>query len=114
MGPLAGGFLADFFSIHQIVIGAQWTDPSRDIHFPSLYLGPFTLLFCLAFIIGLVTLNSLTTIREEGEASRQEVLAELLASTRLITRTIGSAPALRLLGRFAHLLFVQRHDRKSG
>ncbi|HEU0022453.1 MAG TPA: MFS transporter [Dehalococcoidia bacterium] len=102
LGPLVGGFLADYFSVHQIVIGFQWISPNGDSQLPSLHLVSFTLLFSLASLIGLITLNALTTIKEEGEARREDVLAELVASTHQISRTIGSFPALRLLSQFAY------------
>jgi MFS family permease len=102
LGPLVGGFLADYFSVHELAINFQWVDPNGEIHFPSLRLVAFTLLFSLAFIIGSATLNALKTIKEEGEASREVVLAELLVSTSQISRTVGSVPTLRLLGQFAY------------
>jgi MFS family permease len=102
LGPLVGGVLADFFCESQLIISFQWIDPSGEMQFPIVRLVAYTLLFSLAFIVGLITLNALTTIEEEGGASREVVLATLLGSTQQITRTIGSVPALRLLGHFAY------------
>jgi MFS family permease len=100
LGPLAGGLLADFFSERQFSIAFGWVDATRNIEFPAVHLAGFDFLFSIAFLIGLLTLNTLTTIREEGEVGRKEVLEELLAPTREMARTIGAIPGLRILGGF--------------
>jgi MFS family permease len=82
LGPLVGGVLADFFRESQLIISFQWIDPSGEMQFPIVRLVAYTLLFSLAFIVGLITLNALTTIEEEGGASREVVLATLLGSTQ--------------------------------
>lgn len=103
LGPLAGGLLADFFSGRQFSVAFSWTDATdvtRNIEFPAVHLAGFDFLFSIAFLIGLITLNTLTTIREEGEVGRKEVLEELLAPSREMARTIGAIPGLRVLGGF--------------
>jgi MFS family permease len=103
LGPLAGGLLADFFSDRQFSIDFAWTDATdaaRSFEFPAVHLAGFDFLFSIAFLIGLITLKTLTTIKEEGEVGRKEVLEELLAPTREMVRTIGAIPGLRVLGGF--------------
>jgi MFS family permease len=103
LGPLAGGLLADFFSDRQFSIDFGWTDATdaaRSFEFPAVHLAGFDFLFSIAFLIGLITLKTLTTIKEEGEVGRKEVLEELLAPTREMVRTIGAIPGLRVLGGF--------------
>jgi MFS family permease len=97
LGPLAGGILADFFSGREFSITFEWTEATRDFGFPAVHLAGFDFLFSIAFLIGLLTLNTLTTIREKGEAGREEVLEELLAPTREMARTIGAIPGVRVL-----------------
>jgi MFS family permease len=100
LGPLAGGLLADLFAGREFSIAFGWTDVTRNFEFPAVHLAGFDFLFSIAFVIGLIILNTLTTIREEGEAGRQKALDELLAPTWEMARTIGAIPGLRVLGGF--------------
>jgi MFS family permease len=100
LGPLAGGLFADYFSERKLSITFEWISPTTMFQFPALDLTGFDFVFGIAFGIGLITLNTLTTIREEGEVGREVVLAELLAPTREMTRTIGAVPGIRLLSEY--------------
>jgi len=100
LGPLAGGFLADFFDARKFVVHFEWTDPSRVLDWAAIDLSGFDFLFAIAFIIGLMTLNILIGVREEGEASREQVLNELMGQTRTITRAVSSVPGLNFVGMF--------------
>lgn len=100
LGPLFGGLFADFFSVRALRITVDWVSPRAPFEFLALDLTGFEFLFGIAFIIGLITLNTLTTIREEGEVGREVVLDELLAPTRAMTRSISSVPGMRFIGDF--------------
>lgn len=102
LGPLVGGRFADFFSVRALSINIEWIDPSRTIDLPAVNLTGFDFLFVLAFVIGLVALNTLTTIREEGEVSREIVLEELLAQSQGVTRAVSSVPGLRFAAQFPY------------
>ncbi|HEU0022646.1 MAG TPA: MFS transporter [Dehalococcoidia bacterium] len=101
-GPLAGGLFSDFFSVRQLGLVFEWVDPSRVAQVTFLNFTGFDFLFVLAFIIGLVTLNTLTTLLEEGEVGREVVLAELLGPTREMARVIGHIPGLRGLSKYPY------------
>ncbi|MBM3943510.1 MAG: MFS transporter [SAR202 cluster bacterium] len=92
LGPLAGGLLADFFSGHQLNLTLQWIDPGRTIQLPVIKMAGFDFLFILAFILGLIVLNILATIREEGEVDRQVVLDQLTAQARTGFQAVTSVP----------------------
>jgi MFS family permease len=100
LGPLVGGLFADFFSVRTLRITIEYVSPRVPFEFLALDLTGFEFLFGIAFIIGLITLNTLTTIHEEGEVGREVVLDELLAPTRAMTRSISSVPGLRFIGDF--------------
>ncbi|HEX75729.1 MAG TPA: MFS transporter [Dehalococcoidia bacterium] len=100
LGPLFGGLFADFFSVRQFTISLTWADPTRALQWPVLYLTGFDFLFAVAFIMGLVTLNTLTKLREEGEIGREIVLGELLSRTRPIARAVSSVPGLGFVTAF--------------
>ena len=100
LGPLAGGFFADYFSKRALAIDFTWTDPSRVLEFAAINLTGYDFLFAIAFLIGIITLNTLTTIREEGEVGREVALEELLAQSRGVSRAVSSVPGLRFVAQF--------------
>jgi MFS family permease len=102
LGPLVGGLLADFFSERTLRITFDWIDPKREFAFSAVHLTGFDFLFAIAFLLGLITLNTLTTIREEGAASREALLDELMAPTRQMTRALAVIPGVRMLGEFPY------------
>jgi MFS family permease len=113
LGPLVGGLFADFFSVRVFRLTFEWVSHGTPVfEFPALDLTGFEFLFGIAFVIGLLTLNTLTTIKEDGEVGREVVLDELLAPTRAMTRSMGSVPGLRFIGEFpfAYLMRVPGLD----
>ena len=100
LGPLVGGYLADYFSLRQLNLTFTWIDPLGSIQIPALSIIGFDFLFGIAFIIGVITLSTLATIREEGEVSREVVLESLMAPTRELSRPMSSVPAFNLWSNF--------------
>ena len=100
ISPLLGGLFADFFSVRYFQISFEWVDPTRTFDFPALYLTGFVFLFVVAFVFGLLTMNFLTRIREEGEVNTQVVMDELIAQTRDNLRVLNSVPGLSMMSHF--------------
>ncbi len=100
LGPLLGGFLADFFSVREFTISFSWVDPERVLQLPALNLSGFDFVFVIAFIIGIITLRALSSLSEKGEVGREKVLDELMGQTRLLARAVSSVPGLRFLTNF--------------
>ena len=100
LGPIVGGILADFFSMRQFNVRFEWIDPLRTAQWSALNFSGLDFLFVIAFIIGLITLNILISLHEEGEVDRKEVLDELMAQTRTITRAVSSVPGLGFVSHF--------------
>lgn len=102
LAPLVGGRFADFFSVRAFSISVEWIDPTRTVDLPALSLTGYDFLFAIAFILGLAAMNTLTTIREEGETSREAVMEELMAGSADMTRAVSSVPGLRLAAQFPY------------
>jgi hypothetical protein len=100
LGPLVGGFLLTFFGTRQLNLNFTWIDPTGSIQFPALSIIGYDFLFVIAFIMGLVTLSILATIREEGEISREVTLESLMFPTRELSRPMSSVPAFNLTANF--------------
>ncbi len=97
--PLLGGLFADFFSVRHLQVAFEWESPGRIIEFPAVFLTGFDFLFAVAFLMGLVTLRVLATIREEGEVDQQVVMDTLMAQTRDNLRVLNTVPGLAMASR---------------
>ena len=108
--PLLGGLFADFFSVRHLQIAFEWVSPARTIEFPAVFLTGFDFLFAVAFLVGLVTLRVLGTVREEGEVDQQVVMDTLMAQTRDNLRVLNTIPGLAMVSRVpqATVRFVPR------
>jgi len=102
LGPLLGGFLADFLSVRQLSLIFEWISPIRSIQLPVLSLSGFDFLFCITFIVGLFTLSALVAFREKGEVGREVILDTLFAPMRHAVRPMSSVPGLNFLGQFPY------------
>lgn len=100
LGPLCGGLLADFFSTRQLDLILTWISPVNYVQFSTLSIIGLDFLFGIAFVLGLMTLSTLATIREEGEVSREVILESLIFPTRELSRPMSSVPAYNLLSNF--------------
>jgi MFS family permease len=100
LGPLCGGLLADFFSARQLNLTFTWIDPVSSVQLPALSIIGFDFLFGIAFVLGVVTLGTLATIREEGEVGREIILQSLFFPMRELSRPMSSVPAYNLLANF--------------
>ncbi|MFH1647780.1 MAG: MFS transporter [Chloroflexota bacterium] len=100
LGPLYGGYLADFFQVRQLNLTFSWADPGRLIELPALSIIGYDFLFLIAFILGVLTLSTLALIREEGEVSREVILESLFYPTREMSRPVSSVPSYNLFSNF--------------
>ena len=102
LAPLVGGRFADFFSVRAFYISVGWIDPTRTVDLPAFHLTGYDFLFAVAFALGIAAMNTLTTIREEGEVDREVVMEELLAGSADMTRAMSSVPGLRFAAQFPY------------
>lgn len=100
LGPLLGGQLADYFSGRQLGITLTWLDPTHTVQLMGLSFTGFDFLFCITFVIGIITLNALIALREEGETSREVALDALLSPMRQVALPMSSVPGLNFLSQF--------------
>jgi MFS family permease len=89
LGPVLGGFMADFFSQRHFNLTFTWTSPAHSMQIQALNITGFGFLFATAFFLGLVTLSVLANLREEGEVSRDVVLESLINPIRELYRPVS-------------------------
>jgi len=100
LGPLLGGFLADFFSTRQLNLIFNWSDPLTTLEFTAINISGRDFLFGIAFVLGLITLGFLALIREEGEEGREVILESLMSPMREISQPMSSVPGFTFLSNF--------------
>ncbi len=96
-GPIAGGALADIFASRSLQLDFTWSSPDRVVELPALSVTGFEFLFLIAFVAGLLSLNLLVALREEGEAPRDVALGELTAGLEASARAVSSVPGIGAL-----------------
>ena len=102
IGPIAGGLMADYFSVRSLGLDLSWTSPSGVLELPAISLTGFDFLFAIAFLVGLFSLNLLVALREEGEVPRDIALSELAARAGPAARAVSSVPGLGAVSAFSY------------
>lgn len=74
--------------------------PASHVELPALSIIGHDFLFCIAFVIGVITLGTLAAIREEGEATREAVLESLFYPTRDLSRKVSTTPTYNIFSNF--------------
>jgi MFS family permease len=100
LGPIAGGFLADFFATRQLNLTFTWIDPASTINLPFISIIGRDFLFGIAFLLGILTLAMLATIREEGDVGREVILESLYEPIKDISRPMSTVPGFAFLANF--------------
>lgn len=100
LGPVAGGFLADFFATRQLNLTFTWIDPASTINLPFISIIGRDFLFGIAFLLGILTLGMLATIREEGDVGREVILESLYQPIKDISRPMSTVPGFTFLANF--------------
>ncbi len=97
LGPIAGGFLADFFSTRQVNLTFTWIDTASTINLPFFSITGRDFIFGIAFILGLIALGMLARIREEGDVDREVILESLYSPIKEISRPMSTVPGFTFL-----------------
>lgn len=97
LGPLLGGLFADFFDTRAFRISFEFLNNGDVTTFSPFFLNGLDFLFAIAFLLGLGTLGALALVKEEGEADREVVMAELMGPMRGLARPMSSVPGVSTL-----------------
>jgi hypothetical protein len=81
--------MADYFNERHFGLTLAWTSPTHSTQIQALNLTGFSFLFAIAFFWGLITLNLLAHLREEGEVSRDTVLESLVNPMCKLSRPLN-------------------------
>lgn len=77
VGPMLGGFLADFFAHRHLLWNIQWDGPKGTSLVPILNLQSWNFLFIIGGALALLSLRLLKKVKEEGEVEKDAAVAEM-------------------------------------
>jgi MFS family permease len=82
IGPLIGGWVADFFSTRSIAWNVQMTGPKGDYSFELLQLHNWNFLFLIGGLLAIAALHTLRKVKEQGEVETGIAKAEMKVAFR--------------------------------
>lgn len=97
IAPILGGVLADFFAFRELSISINWAEPTTSLSMTALNFKALDFLFFIAFIVGLYALHRLSSVKEEGEVTEEEVRTQLMNEMLSPVRRLSGIPGIRHL-----------------
>jgi hypothetical protein len=99
LAPLVGGLCADFFAAHELNLSFTWKTNVNAVTVQVLNFHAWTLLFGLAFLVGLVSLRQLSFVQETAGTVNPLLMRDLLLEARQAVRGLSSVAGLVRVGR---------------
>ena len=113
IAPLVGGVFSDFFASRELALTISWSEPMRQVSWHALNLRALDFLFLFAFLIGIISINLIARVREQGEVTEKEVITHLLAEVSGPLRLVSSIPGIRHLIDLPFAAWNWKNDRDS-
>lgn len=94
VSPIVGGVLADFFAEQHFRIDLTWASPGSVFELPTMTPTGHDFLFVFSLVIGLLSLNLLAALQEEGAVGRDVAMHELTAGMGPVLRAVSTVPGV--------------------
>jgi MFS family permease len=82
LAPLIGGYLADYYTLRQLRVIAEWTGPSLQKSFRLLLLHEWNFLFLIGAVLTVIAIQLLPRVKEAGEVEKDIVKRIMRKSLR--------------------------------
>jgi MFS family permease len=82
LAPLIGGYLADYYTLRQLRVIAEWSGPNLQKTFRLLLLHEWNFLFLIGAVLTVVAIQLLPRVMEAGEVNKKIVRRILRTSIR--------------------------------
>jgi MFS family permease len=113
VAPLVGGLLADVFAARELSLMLHWSSPARQLSMYALNFRALDFLFLLTCVVGMVAIQWLGRVREEGEVEEREVLDDLVGSITTPLRTAASIEGMKDMALLPLDRFLRRRGQKK-
>lgn len=115
IAPLLGGLFATFFERRELRLYMDWRAPSGAMELVTISIGWWQFYFLISAVFGLYSLHRLSTVREDGEVPRREMLQHVLNVARRGVRNASPVAGLRAAVAFpAGRIIQERRRTRSG
>ena len=82
VAPLIGGLTADFFTSHSLIWNIEWRSATQSTMANLINLQGWNFLFIIGSILALLSLRTLTRVREDGEVQKERVVVYMRSRMR--------------------------------
>ena len=82
LAPLLGGYMADYYTLRQLRVIAEWSGPNLQKTFRLLLLHEWNFLFLIGAVLMVIALQFLPRVREAGEVHKSVVKRIMRTSLR--------------------------------
>jgi MFS family permease len=82
LAPLIGGYLADYYTLRQLRVIAEWSGPSLQKTFRLLLLHEWNFLFLIGAVLTVIAIQLLPRVKEAGEVEKDIVKRIMRKSLR--------------------------------
>jgi MFS family permease len=96
VAPIVGGWVSDFFARRALALRIEWRGPAGTSDLFAVAATHWEFFFLLSALIGLYTLHRLSTIEEQGEIERRQVVQHIWLAARRSLRGMSPVGGLRL------------------
>lgn len=115
IAPVIAGLTADRLESYQLQVTLRWVDwktASFDVFLTTIDLRGLDFVFLIAFLAGLVAMQRLVTVKEEGEVEESIVRQEVLAMMRNMVRQVSTVGGMRQIINFPYGTLKQWRRRR--
>jgi hypothetical protein len=109
--PIIGGLFADFFSERELSWNLEWKSPEGVFFLNTLDLQQWDFFFAIAFILGLISLQRLAYVKEQGEVEEKVLMGEIITEMRREFKTLSTVSGLRSMIYFPLGFFNEVRER---
>ncbi len=110
LAPMIGGTIADFFSVRELSLSFNWSDPTRTISMYALNFKALDFLFLLSFMVGLYAIHRLSSVKEEGEVNEKFVLEQLKEGVTQPFKHMSSVSGMRRMATMPISFFLKKRE----
>lgn len=82
IAPLVGGLAADFFTSHSLIWNIEWRSAGQSSMLNLINLEGWNFFFIIGGVLALLSLRTLTKVKEQGEVQRKQVVVYMHARMR--------------------------------
>ncbi len=105
LAPICAGFAADYFTPYELMVSLTWLyGEERRVAFdlPTVDLRGLDFVFLIAFVLGVLAMQRLYHVREEGEVEEEVIRQALFSEMRKMVQQVSTVAGVRHITNFPY------------